>query len=268
MAHLPRVPKPVHQWTSDDLESYNIKLEYQDASRFFELGPNDQLPEPEVREPEILTARDAWGTTKDDSYTFLRLLKGANGYTVTEETAVVDFTYFLMHMIGYTSRLHKRIVRTRKRIQILIAGELKDSVIDLCLIDETNNMLLVIQEDKRAIDKHAPDPCAQLIAAAIATVHDRDARRRPLGLAPVTSKVIPAIIMSNSAPTFYKIPVTAALTSAISSGEFPQHETIISVHIPQVPRRERRLQEGLDPLENRKPTLRCFEALKKFFNGP
>ena len=79
MAHLPRVPKPVHQWTSDDLESYNIKLEYQDASRFFELGPNEQLPEPEVREPEILTARDAWGTTKTiriPSSVFLRVQMG------------------------------------------------------------------------------------------------------------------------------------------------------------------------------------------------
>ncbi|KAK7688336.1 hypothetical protein QCA50_008708 [Cerrena zonata] len=268
MSHIPRVSKPVHEWTSEDLEAYNIKLEYQDSSRFFELKPNEQLPEAQVLEPELLTVRDAWSSTKDDTYTFLRLLKNANMYTVAEETAVVDFTFTLMRMIGYTSKLYKRIVRTRKRIQILIAGELKDSVIDLCLIDENGNMLLVIQEDKRALDSHASDPTAQVIAAAIATVNDRDNRRRALGLAPVQSKIIPAIIMYGSAPTFYKIPVTSELTKAIAAGEFPQHETIIPMHIPVVPRRDRRLQEGMDPLENRRPTFRCFEALKKFFDGP
>lgn len=268
MADSLRIPKPIQEWTAEDLEAYNIRVEYQDASRFFELSPGEELPEPQLREPEILTVRDAWHATNDDSYNFFRLLRNANTYTVDEETAVVDFTFDLFRMIGYTSRFYKRIVRTRKRVQLLVAGELRDSTIDLCLVDETNNMLLVVAEDKRALAKTTTDPAASVIAAAIATVNDRDNRRRPLGLAPIQSKVIPAIAMFGSAPTFYKIPVTSELTRAIANGQFPQHETVISMHIPAVQRYNQRLQEGLDPLDNRRPTFRCFEAFKKYIDGP
>lgn len=265
MAHIRRIPRPVDEWSSDDLDSYNIKLEYQDAARFFDLEPGQSLPDPKVIEPELLTIRDAWRTTNDDSYTILRLLKLANIYTEEEETAVVDFTFSLFRQIGYLSKPHKRFARTRKRIGILIAGEEKKSVIDLALIDEGENMVLVAQEDRRAIDKHAADPCAQIIAAAIATVNARNVRRKDVGLAPVTSITIPAIVMHGTAPTFYKIPVTNKLVRAIAAGEYPSEETIIPVHIPAVPRRDRRLQEGMEPLENRIPTFQCFEAFKKFF---
>jgi hypothetical protein len=75
---------------------------------------------------------------------------------------------------------------------------------------------------------------------------------------------MPGIVMNGIMPTFYKIPITAELVTAVEPGkepgENPEQETVVYAYLPEVPRPE----EGMRPLDNRYIILSCFEAFKQF----
>ena len=83
-------------------------------------------------------------------------------------------------------------------------------------------------------------------------------RVKRLGTNPLTSKVMPGIVMDGAMPTFYKIPITPELVTAVESGECPEQETIAYAYRPEVPRPE----EGMKPLDNRHIILSCFESFQ------
>lgn len=68
--------------------------------------------------------------------------------------------------------------------------------------------------------------------------------------------------MTGTTPTFYKVPVTAQLVNAIRHAAYPHEPTVITVHIPQIARPNRRWSEGMKPLDNREHILKCYEAFK------
>lgn len=72
--------------------------------------------------------------------------------------------------------------------------------------------------------------------------------------------------MTGTSPTFFKIPATSQLIEAVQMGEFPSQETVVKMHIPDVPRPTCRLSEGMRPLDNRHNILACFEAFKQLVN--
>jgi hypothetical protein len=114
-------------------------------------------------------------------------------------------------------------------------------------------------------------PECQLIAEAIAAfaadtnkLDLRRSRRSP----PCQFKIMPGIILSGASPTFYKIPVSEDLVYAVQTGQYPKQETVVLAHRPAVLPSARRPSsgEGMNPLDNRRVILSCFEAFKQFVN--
>ncbi|KAJ7253258.1 hypothetical protein C8J57DRAFT_1237595 [Mycena rebaudengoi] len=123
-----------------------------------------------------------------------------------------------------------------------------------------NDILLLVQEDKR-LDNNA-DPEPQVIAEAIAAFQRNNfTRKRELHLPVLDQMVFPAITMYGSFPTFYKITVSAALNDAVKTGVFPVAATTVYRHIPRLPRRN---SNGMKNLANRSILLRYLEAFKRF----
>jgi hypothetical protein len=103
----------------------------------------------------------------------------------------------------------------------------------------------------------------QLIAEAIAAFYENNRRRRDLGIRTVPSKVFAGIVMSGTAPTFYKIPVTEELVDAITCAQHPPNQTVIDKLVPPVPRLHSYMSDGMIPLENRRIVIQCLEAFKQ-----
>jgi hypothetical protein len=70
--------------------------------------------------------------------------------------------------------------------------------------------------------------------------------------------------MVGTSPSFFKIPVTRNLVRCVGKGEYNCIPTIVTGHVPDIPRPNRRFIEGMRPLDNRRAILQCYEAFKKF----
>jgi hypothetical protein len=73
---------------------------------------------------------------------------------------------------------------------------------------------------------------------------------------------MPGIIMVGTSPVFFKIPVTQTLSTHIHYGTYPPEETRVTYCYPPVPRPDRLSSEAMKPLDNRRDSLKCYEAFK------
>lgn len=73
-------------------------------------------------------------------------------------------------------------------------------------------------------------------------------------------QIIPGIVMTGTLPTFFKIPITQQLVTAIEVGMHPAQPTTVAVHLPELPPNLR--WRGMKPLDNRQQFLRYYEAFK------
>ena len=242
----------------NELLAYNIDIQFQDAATFFGVNP---LPQPAVAD-EVLTRLNADDMTNDSNYKFVRYMDLAMDPVPAEESAVDDFAVCLLTLLGYVPR--SRMTRTRADIPLTICGEQCHAKTDVCVVDG-DDILLLVQEDKRHKERKDPEP--QLIAAAIAAFQANNTRyTRVLGQGAIDAKVMPGITLVGSSPTFYKTPVTKELAQAVALGQFPATPTVVYAHLPAVPRPACRLSEGMKPLDNRKHILACYEAFRQFMN--
>ncbi|KAI0285329.1 hypothetical protein BGY98DRAFT_909892 [Russula aff. rugulosa BPL654] len=216
------------KWTQDDFLAYNIKVVYQDLQTFF--GIKD-LPSPDV-ESDALTAQDVNTAARWTSSMLFHMDRVAEPDETGRKSSTIDFV---------------KAVFNGRRPQV-----------DVCISDDTFAILLLAK-----VDMHLRgfDPEPRLISDAIAAFHNDNIRRATyLRTDPLTSKVMPGIVVDETMPTFYKIPITPELVKAVESGERPEEETIVHAYRPEVPRPE----EGIRPLDNRFIILSCFEAFRKF----
>ena len=256
MANLNRSAKSGSDWTSNDLKAYNITIDAQDAATFF--GQPD-LPAPAVN-PQLLTTLSAADMIDDSCFRVVKYMDLAMGPVPGEESAVDDFAMELLKAAGYDSR--DRFLRSRKDIPLFICGTWSHAKTDVCLMDD-NEIILLVQEDKRHLERGDPRP--QLIAEAIGAAQANNAiRETVLNLAPLEYKLMAGITMTGTSPTFFKIPITSELMEAVRLGQYPPTPTVVAMHIPEVPRPARRLSEGMRPLDSRAKILACFEAFKQF----
>lgn len=129
--------------------------------------------------------------------------------------------------------------------------------VDICIWDHSKAIILVAKVD---IHARGFDPVPRLISDSIAAFHNDNIRRvKHLGTNPLTSKVMPGIVVDGTMPSFYKIPVTPELVAAVESGMEPEQETVIHAYLPEVPRPE----EGIKPLDNRYILLSCLSTFKQ-----
>ncbi|PCH35992.1 hypothetical protein WOLCODRAFT_134036 [Wolfiporia cocos MD-104 SS10] len=240
MSNLIRSARSGDDWTENDLEAYNIQIQLQDAATFF---GDRNMPPPTV-DQEILTTQEAEDMLSDRNAELIHLLNLAMKPASIGESAADDFAVELLKQLGYVKR--HRVARTRKDFSYLIY---------VCLLDRLqNDILLVIQEDKRFQPDDPRDPRPQLIAKAIAAFDYNNRLRVMCSIA--------THLLVGTMPTFYKIPVTANLMRDVRHGTYPSEPTIVFAHVPDLPRPHRRYSDGMKPLDNRQAILRCYEAFK------
>ena len=176
------------------------------------------------------------------------------------ESAVDNFAAQLLRGLEYDD--NNRIVFIQHAIPFLICGETSVAQTDVCVMDK-DEILLLLQEDKRLSSMKDPEP--QVIAEAIAVFAINNmTRERRLNLQPRDSITFPALTMVGTTPIFYKVTVTSALSKAVQTGTYPETETRVLRYIPALPGRN---SEGMRPLPNRLEILRCLEAFKKFLGN-
>jgi hypothetical protein len=254
MTSLERSPKSGNDWSVEDLRAYNITIETQDFGSFF------GQPWPSLQPSELLTKKKAEEVTSVENYRVISLMDLAMNRVPNEESKVAQFTEKLLTALEYES-LTKSVV-LQQQIPLFICGQSRHATTDVCIMD-TSEILLVCQEDKRHMD--GGDPYPQLIVEAVAAFQFNNYKRtRILNEPALTSKVIAGITMLGTSPTFFKIPVTQELASAVELGEYPATPTVVTMHVPDIPRPSCRVAEGMEPLDNRQVIFACFEAFKQF----
>ncbi|KAJ6490224.1 hypothetical protein C8R47DRAFT_1273115 [Mycena vitilis] len=104
------------------------------------------------------------------------------------------------------------------------------------------------------------DPQSQVIARAIAVFQFNNRKRVDFCREPLESMVIPCIAMSGTRPTFYLVPVTLQLSTAVATGQYTS-ETVVSMGVT-VAGKPRRVHDGMEGTEYRKVAVQRFLAFK------
>lgn len=184
-ASIRRSAKSGSDWTQAELDAYNITIVSEDAATFFGLPV---LPQPHV-DQELLDTQEAANMAADKNAELINLLDLAM-VSSSEDSAVDDFAVELFKVLGYVRR--HRVARTRKDIPLLICGEWRHAIADVCIVDrKQNEIVLLVQEDKRfgGSETILSDAQAQLIAEAIAAFSHNNLLRAEAGLPSYESKV-------------------------------------------------------------------------------
>ena len=179
MANLIRSAKSGSDWTLSDLDSYNIELHRENHLAFFGV---QALPPPQV-DPELMNTTEADDMVQDRNAELINLLDLA-----MTQCAVDDFVVELFKALGYVRR--HRVARTRKDLSLLVCGERRHAQTDVCIIDRhQNDIILLVQEDKRVEGGENLDARAQLVAEAIAAFTENNMNRELADLPPLAEKV-------------------------------------------------------------------------------
>ncbi|KAF8240065.1 hypothetical protein L208DRAFT_1352965 [Tricholoma matsutake] len=258
MANLIRSAKSGSDWTESELAAYHITIVPQNKQEFFGL---DDLPAP--ASPSLagfMTIEDREHAMDRETRKLLHYLDLALDPKVGQEAAVDNFAAKLLEKLGYDDG--DRIIFIRRALPFLICGVSSFAQTDVCVMDD-NEVLLLVQEDKRLLSLKDPEP--QVVAEAIAAYAlNNKVRVTSLNLPSLPAITLPAITMIGTNPIFYKITVTAELSSAVQQGTYPTTETRVFRYIPVLPRRH---SLGMRPLENRVEILACLEAFKRFLGN-
>ncbi|KAF8801100.1 hypothetical protein BYT27DRAFT_7216377 [Phlegmacium glaucopus] len=142
-------------------------------------------------DPALITAAVNENNVSDDTYRFLSQLDLVTRTRVTEEAAIDDFARELLRKVGFEER--GLILCTRYTIPLSICGDVHE----------------VAQTDTHF---NHPYPIPQVIAEAIAAYHYNNEKRQSMDLPTLDT-------MFGTCPTFYLVPVTAALTDAVTTDE-------------------------------------------------
>ena len=155
MANLIRSAKSGSDWTRAELDAYNITISDQDAPNFFGLPT---LPQPTI-DQELLQIQDADHMANEKNTELITLLDLAmipGSEAGSEESAVVDFAVELFKTLGYVRR--HRVARTRKDIPLLICGEQRHGKADVCIIDHSQNEIMMLVQKTGASVRAKPPP--------------------------------------------------------------------------------------------------------------
>ncbi|KAF9517591.1 hypothetical protein BS47DRAFT_510323 [Hydnum rufescens UP504] len=103
------------------------------------------------------------------------------------EPAVDDFAVELFKLLGYVHR--ERVARTRADLSFLSCGENRDAEMDVCIVDRSqNDILLLVQKDKRLELIEPVNARAQLVAEAVAAFNTNNVQREVAGLPSLAEK--------------------------------------------------------------------------------
>jgi hypothetical protein len=103
------------------------------------------------------------------------------------QTAVIDFVVLLFKVLGYHHR--RRLARRRVDIPLFICGERRHAKTNVCIVDQNNTILLLVQRGKSLENVEPINAGAQLVAEAVAAFSKNNCQRDAAGLPPVVEKV-------------------------------------------------------------------------------
>ena len=128
-------------WTDNELSAFNIQVDTINAATFFNMA---QLPDPLVSNT-ILTneARPQGALAKRDRLFFQYMKDTARG----EESLVDDFAAFLLGMFEYDEP--EGVIHQRKELSFIMCGMSVDAKPDVCVISESEYLLLVQEDNVR-----------------------------------------------------------------------------------------------------------------------
>jgi len=258
MAQLRRSAKPSGDWTTKELDAYHITVESKNKVQFFG-EPN--LPTP--TRPSLvgfMTTADRQHATDSETRKLLHFLDLALDPKGGQEAAVENFVAKLLEMLGYDGGDEgDGIIFARHVFPFGICGVSSSAQTSICVMGDDDEIYLLVHVDERLSNLKDPEP--QVIAEAIAAfAANNKVRVTSLGLAPLNAAIIPAITMIGTNPIFYKIVVSAELSTAVQHGTYPEDGTPVFRYILVLPKRQ---SLGMRPLENRVEILACLEAFKQ-----
>ncbi|KIJ17164.1 hypothetical protein PAXINDRAFT_73571 [Paxillus involutus ATCC 200175] len=217
MSDLSRSAKSGNNWSSYDLDAYNIVIRNQSPRAFF--GHN--LPTTlENIDPEFLTAGVTTGAANDNTNRLLSYLPLASQAHANQVPAIRDFATELLRMLGFEEPSF--VLRSRYTIPPQICGVLRrHTQADISLVNRCGpTICLIVQAARDPIT--GDDPEAQVIAKAIAAFQTNNRKRAHLGKEMKDSMSIPCITMVGTRPIFYVVPVTQELSKAVERGDYPE----------------------------------------------
>ncbi|KAK0209726.1 hypothetical protein IW262DRAFT_1281228 [Armillaria fumosa] len=103
------------------------------------------------------------------------------------ESLIIDFAVSLFKTLGYVRR--ERVARTRVELPLLICGGNKHAKTDVCILDRTQNDILLVQAEDRLEHEERANARARLVAEAVAAFNENNAQREAIGLPPLAEKV-------------------------------------------------------------------------------
>ena len=256
MPNMLRFAKSSSDWTDNELCAYNITVVPQTKEQFF--GSAELLRPTNPPIVGFMEVENRGGAEDPETRKLLHYLDLALDPKVGQESAVGNFASKLLEKLGYDAE--DRIIFMRHALPFEICGTTSLTQTDVCIMDD-NEILCLVHEDKRATNIKDPEP--QVIAEAIATFALNNKTRDKYNLQPRNRAFIPAITMTGTYPTFYKIPVTTQLSQATQRGIYCQPETRVLRFSPVLPTRT---SLGMRFLDNRGEIVACLEAFKQFLS--
>ncbi|ORX50920.1 hypothetical protein DM01DRAFT_1337522 [Hesseltinella vesiculosa] len=249
-----RTSRSERDWSVAQLSDYNIGIVNVDAATFFgraiETVALDEVPESVLT---CLTSDDI-ADDEDPGYDLLRFHDIVmNGGL---ENTVNNLVEELLRMLKF--RGQRRIILTCQRLPLTMCGTSTTAETDVC-VQNNDNILLLVQEDKAYRNSNDPEP--QLVAEAIAAFqHNNRTRQRHLRKEPLLTYTFPCVAMVGSHARFYKIPVTQSLNEGVINGYKPLLETKVQCFDPL----ENNPMSGLGmaQLDSRKKIMQSFKLMK------
>jgi len=251
-------PKSSSNWSPNELFIYNINVTAQSPQEFFHQNTEPSL---DNIDPSLINSAVNADNVSDHTFHYLTDLDFATH--PTQECFIDGFSKATLHILGFEER--GLVISTHFLIPLVICGSNRCfAQMDVCLFDRQSMILLVLQGDKTAFDMAPPEP--QIIAEAIAVYKYNNDKRQTIGLPTLDAMTIPCIIMVGTRPTFYLVPITRALSTAVMTGQYPETPTEV-VKCVTLLGPNRPFNEGMETPEYRRVAFQCFVTFKSLAKG-
>ena len=161
MSELILRPVKPDDWTQYELNHFNIRTVIQNKQEFFGSA---NLPAPIT--PSLagfMTIEDREHAVDRKTRKLLHYLDLVLDPQVGQESVIDNFAAKLLEELGYDDG--DRIIFTRRALPIIIAGEPYTTQADVCVMDDNDRILLILQ-DKLMPSLRDPEP--QVVAKAVA----------------------------------------------------------------------------------------------------
>lgn len=258
-----RSPKSSCDWGQNELIAYNISLSSISPQEFYR-----SVPEPPLNhlDANILNAHAGAKEpdVSDAVASYLSHLDLAYG-CYSRECHIVDFAVRSLELLGFNER--GTVVSTRYDMPLQIVAETRSAQTDVCILDVSRMMVLLVLVAVEGPPLHKPNAEAQVIAQAIAAFQSNNNERSERGLTPLPAMTIPCIKMVHTRPTFYLVPVTQELEIAVENALYPSSVTRVSRCVTLLDDPKIDVETGMENTEYRRLALKRLLAFKTLAKG-